>query len=81
MKHFSERENKIIKIIGRKKMTLEQIGKKLFEEGYAPFDSTISVANSVNRIIKKCLYYELDWTLTKIRDNKKLTIMKCKIQE
>lgn len=77
-KLFSEREQKIIKIIARKKMTLEQISFLVFEQEDRPFDSTISVANTIRRIIKKCSHYSLDWTLIKTRANNKLIIQKGK---
>jgi len=73
---FSEREQKIINIIGRKKLTLREITKELFKKGDRPFDSEITVSNSVRRIIMKCSYHNLDWTLTKDRENNRLTIKK-----
>lgn len=77
MQYFSEREEAIIKIIGRKKVTLETISSELFMRStHRPFDSDISVANSVRRIIKKCLYHDLPWTLEKTRVDRKLTIKK-----
>ena len=75
MKEFSERERQIIKIIGRKKMTLEEISRDLFKE-IDRFEGNIVVANSVTRIIKKCTFHTLDWTLVKTRENNKLTIKK-----
>lgn len=71
---FSEREKEVIKIIGRKKMTLGSIATELFKGERMPFDSSISVANSVRRIIGKCYYNELHWTLKKTRVDKKLII-------
>ena len=76
MNHFSDRENKIIKIIGSKKMTLREIAVKLFEKDIRSFDATITTGNSVIRIIKKCSYYDLKWTLmkTKKQGSRVLTI-------
>jgi len=75
MEHFSNREQQIIEIIGRKKMTLEQISSELYKNGaHQTFDSAISTANSVRRIIKKCEFHKLAWTLEKTRVDKKLTI-------
>ena len=81
MNVFSERERQIVKIIGKKKMTLKAITEQLFKEmgGGKPFDEHISVGNSVIRIIKKCEYYQEDWTLVKTRENKKLYIKKEKV--
>ena len=65
---FSDRETAIIKIIGKKKMTLSEIATTLFMHSYEkPFDPTIAVANSVSRIIKKCKHHKLDWTYVKNR--------------
>ena len=73
---FSERERQVIGFIRRKKKTLTEISKELFRYGSKPFDPTIAVANSVGRIIKKCEYHKLNWTLSKSRENKKLYIKK-----
>ena len=76
MDFLSDRENRIIKIIGRKKITLNEISTELFKDDGKVLDSTVRVANSVNRIIKKCSHYEVPWTLKKIRENSKLFIKK-----
>ena len=76
---FSDRETQIIKIIGRKKVSLEDISSKLFQAKSKPFDGNISVANSVRRIIKKCQYHNLQWTLDKTRKENKLVIKKVKL--
>lgn len=76
MEHFSERETKIINILGRKKLTIEQISNELFKKCVNPLDHTIVISNSVRRIIKKCDHYNLTWTLIKNRENQKLVIRK-----
>jgi len=76
MNVFSEREQKVIDIIGRKKLTYTDIGVELYKNQSKPLDCTITVGNCVSRIIKKCTYYKLDWTLTKRRENKRLYIKK-----
>lgn len=73
---FSERENEIIKIIGKGSRTLQQISKSLFQDERAPFDPEITVGNSVRRIIKKCEHHQLAWTLTKKRSDGKMYITK-----
>ena len=79
MKYFSERENKIIKIINKKSMTLEQISVSLFYGKLYPMDPEIAVANSIRRIIKKCGHHKLKWTLIKTRKNNKLIIKRSKV--
>lgn len=78
---FSEREEEIIKIIGRRKMTIEEITREVFFSDERTFDSDISVGNSIRRIIRKCSYNNLPWTLTKTRTNKKLIIKRGKNEQ
>ena len=71
---FSEREQNILAILGRKRLSLEDIANELFKENVEPFDANILIANSIRRIIKKCSYYKLDWTLIKTRSGNKLIV-------
>lgn len=65
---FSNREDKIIKIIGKKQLSINDITTELFKGDInAPFDTHIVVSNSIRRVIKKCAHYHLDWTLEKQR--------------
>lgn len=73
---FSPRENEIIKIIGRKKVTLVYIAEELFAGKREPLDATISVNNSVRRINKKCEYHDLSWFLNIDKVNGKSLIQK-----
>jgi hypothetical protein len=75
---FSEREEAIIKIIGRKKMTIKDICEELFSDTRTnrPFDAEISVGNTIRRIVEKCEYNKLDWTLFKKRVGFKMLISK-----
>jgi len=75
MNIWSNREQKILKIIGKKELTLEQISSKLFKDD-KPFEDDITIANSIRRIIKKCKHHDLNWTLTKSRDGRKLLVKK-----
>ena len=77
---FSEREDMILKLVSKKKMTYSEIAKEVFKEFHnGPFDTEISVGNSVRRIISKCEHYNLNWTLTKTREGGKLLIKKEKV--
>lgn len=65
---FSDRELKILSIIGRKKVTLRVICNELFLHTHPserPFDAEISVGGTLRRIIEKCAHHKLDWTLVK----------------
>jgi len=72
---FSEREQQIIKVIGRSKMNYKEIAKQVFgNSNDRPMDANITVSNSITRIIKKCEHYKLKWTFTKGRDNNRVVI-------
>jgi hypothetical protein len=61
---FSERETQIIKIIGRKKLTVKEISAELFQdESKKPFDACVGINNSIRRINEKCAFYKVEWTL------------------
>lgn len=73
---FSEREEKIIKVIGEKKFTLEEISERVFKGITKPFDDKITIANSIRRINKKCEFNKLNWTFERLRQDKKTVIYK-----
>lgn len=64
---FSEREQKILKVIGKKRhMTIAMITKEVFAELqtlHTPMDAEITIGNSIRRIIKKCEHFKIHWTL------------------
>ncbi len=74
MKNFSSREKEVIKIIGRRKITISKISEELFKGKNKPLDANITVGNTVIRIIKKCEHYELNWTYEKKRVLNKMII-------
>lgn len=77
---FSEREKEIIKVIGPKKMTIKDIGEKVFVgKTTRPFDADISIGNSLRRIIQKCEYFNLTWTLKREKQGNKLLFNKEKV--
>jgi hypothetical protein len=74
---FSEREQAILKVLGRKKMTLQSIAEEVFMHEYdKPLDPEITIGNSIRRIIRKCDHYKLDWTLIRKKMGGKLLISK-----
>lgn len=66
---FSEREKSVLTIIGKKKISIPSITEKLLGGPDMPFNAEISVGNTVRRIIKKCEYHKLNWTLARERKN------------
>lgn len=73
---FSPRESEILKTIGRGKLTFLEISWKTVPLNV--IDAEITVSNSVRRIIKKCIHYNLKWTLGKKRVGNKMVVYKCK---
>ena len=78
MNRFSSREKAIIKVIGRRQLTIAEISEEVYKDDQftKPLDPEITISNYIRRIIKKCEYYELNWTLYKKRKNNKLLIKK-----
>lgn len=57
---FSDREEKILKAMGKNKTTLDEITEKVFEnDENAPLDKKITISNSVIRIMRKTVHYKL----------------------
>lgn len=77
---FSDRENKIIKIIGRSKLSIKEIEKQLFpEDEHKPFFSEISIGNSIRNIVAKCNHHKLEWSLVKNKSDNKFLFSKGKV--
>ena len=60
---FSEREMKILKILGRKKMMIADITKEYYKGAPTPLNPKITIASAIRRIAAKCEHYKLDWTV------------------
>lgn len=61
---FSEREEKIIKMLNKGNRTVKEMVSKIFVER-PPFNAEISISNSISRILKKCDFHDLNWTVEK----------------
>ncbi len=61
MKYFSPHEKDILKIIGRKKLTIGQVTSEFFKE--ETFEGNNYVAAIIRRIVRKCEHHQLTWTL------------------
>lgn len=68
---FSKKEEQILKILGRRKMTIREIAQKIKSNN---FDIEIITSNNIRRIARKCEHYKLTWTLTRTRKEGKLYI-------
>lgn len=74
MKEFSERENKIIKVIkANDGVNVKEIVKKIFKKDEL-LDAENAIYNSLTRIEKKCKKYKLKWTLLRSRVEGPLTL-------
>lgn len=62
---FSGREREILKIIGRRKMSMTEIKEKVFENSTdgEPLNANILISVAIRQIIKKCEKSRLPWTL------------------
>lgn len=60
--YFSRHENDIIKIIGRKKKTINEITAEFFKED--TLEGNNYVAGVVRRVVRKCEHYKLPWSIT-----------------
>lgn len=54
----------VLDIIGRKKMTIEQICSDFYFDNTETLDPNNYVASIIRRISRKCAFNKLDWTLT-----------------
>lgn len=76
---FSDREQLILKIIGKKRnMTIQMITNEMIETPGTsiPFDAEVTVGNSIRRIIKKCEAFKIHWTLKKNKIDGRMVITK-----
>jgi hypothetical protein len=77
---FSEREQEILKVIGKKRtMTVDVITKEVFMhhcKNDVPFDAEITIRNSISRIIRKCEVFNIHWTLKKTKSDGRMIITK-----
>ena len=60
---FSKREQKVIDIIGNKKITITEVVEKYYGESPIPFNANNSIAYTVRRVASKCEHNDLNWTL------------------
>ncbi len=61
---FSPSEQKILAILGRKRMTLTQITEK-FYKGWVTthLDASVPIASAIRRINRKCEKFHMGWKL------------------
>lgn len=60
---FSEHEKMVLHILGRRKMTVQEISEEFYHARELPLESRNYVAQVIRRITRKCDKLELEWTL------------------
>lgn len=60
---FSEHEKLVLTIIGRRKMTVQEISDTFYHSREVPLAERNYVANIIRRIAAKCEKQKLEWTL------------------
>ncbi len=62
LNHFSPTEKKIIKTLGKRRMTITQLTEKMYKDE-EPLNARNNISSAILHINKKCKYYKLDWSL------------------
>jgi len=60
---FSNHEKAVIKILGRKEMSIANISQVFYKDEVRPLNGENYIAGVVRRIESKCEYNGLDWTI------------------
>lgn len=77
---FSETENKVLDLLGKRSLTIGQLTDKYFKDcDRKPINPNAVVSGSILRINKKCEYHKLTWFINGVglgRSGKKVWIDK-----
>lgn len=60
---FSPMETKILRVLGRRKMMIGEITKKMYDHKKGPIGANNGVGTAIRRINIKCDYHKLPWFL------------------
>lgn len=60
---FSETEEKILKILGNKKMSITEVAEKFFKTSPPTLNPNATISGTVIHINKKCKFHKLTWTI------------------
>lgn len=58
---FSESEAKVLEILGRKKMTINELAAEFYKK--KPVDANNKITTFLRRIKKKCEFHKAPWTI------------------
>lgn len=60
---FSPLQIKVLRVLGRRRLSIEKITQGVYAHKKRPVDSTNGVGQAVRRINRKCKYHKLPWFL------------------
>lgn len=63
MQQFSEHENLVLHVLGKRRMTVQEISEEFYHSQELPLESRNYVAMVIRRIVRKCDKFKLNWTL------------------
>lgn len=58
---FSPTENKILKLINKKKIKISELVEVFYQESDRPINPGNAISGAILRINKKCTFNDLDW--------------------
>jgi hypothetical protein len=58
---FSATEERVLKILGKKKLTVKVLSEKYFKGQKKPINPSNVISGAIVRINRKCSYFGLDW--------------------
>lgn len=61
MNQFSPLETKVLKALGRRKLSIAELTEKIYKR--VPLNGATTVGTAIIRINKKCQLHKLDWHL------------------
>lgn len=73
---FSRSEEEILKVLGRRKMSVQQITEKFFSDStrVEPMQPNNYIGSALRRIAKKAEHFDLNWRLAGKRDSQGRTV-------
>lgn len=58
---FSKQESKVLRILGRKKLTITELADEYFKDEEKVIDPNNTICGVITRINRKCDFNNLDW--------------------
>ncbi len=61
---FSETEEKVLKLLGSKKLSIAKLTEEFFKGQKKPINPNAVVSSAINRINKKADFHNLEWFIS-----------------